>query len=62
VLFIYFESICGLKMNLAKSLLVSVGIVDNVGDLASILGWGTSSWPLKYLGLPLRACFKAKSI
>lgn len=49
-------------MNLAKSLLVSVGTMDNVGDLFGILGCGTPSWPLKYLGLPLRACFKAKSI
>ena len=34
----------------------------NVGELASVLGCGTASLPLKYLGLPLDACFKAKPI
>jgi hypothetical protein len=33
-----------------------------VDGLAGILGCGVSSLPLKYLGLPLGACFKAKSI
>jgi len=41
--------------------LVPVGHVDNVDDLAGILGCGVSSLPLKYLGLPLGAPFKAKS-
>jgi hypothetical protein len=39
-----------------------VGNVDNVDGLAGILGCGVSSLPLKYLGLPLEACYKAKSI
>jgi hypothetical protein len=47
---------------MAKSVLVPVGNMDNADELAGILGWGTSSLPLKYLGLPLGACFKAKSI
>lgn len=36
--------------------------VHNVDGLDSILGCGESSLPLKYLGLSLRASFKAKSI
>ncbi len=36
--------------------------VNNVDELASILSCGVSSLPLKYLGLSLRASFKAKSI
>jgi hypothetical protein len=47
---------------MAKSALVPVGDVVNVGELASVLGCGTASLPLKYLGLPLGACFKAKPI
>ena len=47
---------------MTTSTLVSVGDVDNVGELAGVLGCGTTSLPLKYLGLPLGACFKAKSI
>jgi hypothetical protein len=39
-----------------------VGNVDNVVELANILGCGTSSLPLKYLGMPLGASYKAKSI
>jgi hypothetical protein len=40
-----------------------VGNVDNVVELADILGYdGTSSLPLKYLGMPLGACYKTKSI
>jgi len=43
VLLVCFEAVSGLKVDLAKSLLVPVGIVDNVAELASILGCGTSA-------------------
>jgi hypothetical protein len=49
-------------MNLAKLELVHVGNVDNVAGLARILGCGVASLPLKYLGLPLGASYKAKHI
>jgi hypothetical protein len=62
MLFLCFEAVLGLKINLAKSVLVPVGCVDNVDGLASIVGCGVFSLPLKYLGLPLGASFKAKSI
>ena len=39
-----------------------MGNVVDVEGLADILGCGVSSLPLKYLGLPLGACYKAKSI
>jgi hypothetical protein len=55
VLLVCFEAVSSLKVNLAKSLLVPVGNVDNVDELASILGCGTSSLPLKTLGMPLGA-------
>jgi len=51
-----------LKVNLTKSVLVPVGHVDNMGELTGILGCGTASLHLKYLGLPLGASYKAKSI
>jgi hypothetical protein len=53
-LFLLFEAVSGLKMNLAKLELVLVGSVDNVAGLAWILGCGVGSLPLNYLGLPLR--------
>jgi hypothetical protein len=61
LLFLSFKAVSGLKINLAKSVLVPVGHVDNMDELAGILGCGVSSLPLKYLGLPLGAPFKAKS-
>jgi hypothetical protein len=62
VLLLSFEAVSGLKINLAKSVLVYVGDVDNMDELAGIMGCGVSSLPLKYLGLPLGTPFKAKSI
>jgi hypothetical protein len=61
LLLLSFEAVSGLKINLAKSVMVPVGYVDNMGDLACILGCGVSSLPIKYLGLLLGAPFKAKS-
>ncbi|XP_042952153.1 uncharacterized protein LOC122289242 [Carya illinoinensis] len=57
-----FEAVSGLKVNLSKSEMVPVGSVNNIQDLASILGCQISSLPLQYLGLPLGAAFKTKSI
>jgi hypothetical protein len=56
-----FETVSGLEINLNKSALVPVSLVDNMDELADILGCGVSSLPLKYLGLPLGAPFKNKS-
>jgi hypothetical protein len=58
----WFEAISGLKVNLAKSELVPMGDVPFIEDLAGILGCKTSCLPMNYLGLPLGAKFKAKSI
>jgi hypothetical protein len=60
--FLWFQAISGLKINLSKSELVPVGHVPNVTDLASILGCKVSDFPLTYLGLPLGAIFKRKTI
>ena len=47
---------------MAKSVLVPVSKVDNARELAAVLGCETASLLLKYLGFPLGASFKAKSI
>ena len=39
-----------------------MGEVPNLEALAQILGCQTASLPMKYLGLPLGASFKAKLI
>ncbi len=59
---IWFLAISGLKIDLTKSELVLVGHVPNVAELASILGSRVSALPLTYLGLPLGASFKRKTI
>jgi hypothetical protein len=51
-----------LKVNFSKSALVSVGPLDNVGQLAGLLGCRSGEVPLKYLGLPLGASFKLKAM
>ena len=56
------DNISGLKINLSKSDLVPVGHVPNITELASILGCRVSAFPLTYLGLPLGATFKRKTI
>jgi hypothetical protein len=59
-LLVCFEAVAGLKVNLSKSVLVPVGQVDNVDQLAGLLGCRSGVVPLKYLGLPLGASFKLK--
>jgi hypothetical protein len=61
-LFLCFKIASSLKINVAKLELVPVSNVGNVDGLTGILGWEVHSLPLKYLGLPLRASYKAKFI
>jgi hypothetical protein len=59
-LLVCFELVSGLNVNLAKSIAMPVGNVDNVGALAEALGYEISSLLLPYLGLPLGFWFKDK--
>lgn len=52
----------GLKINLSKSEVAPVGDVGDVESLASILGCGVASLPMKHLDLPLGASYKASTI
>jgi hypothetical protein len=61
-LLVCFEAVASLKVNLSKSALFPVGSMDNVGQLADLLGCGSGEVPLKYLGLPLGASFKLKAM
>jgi hypothetical protein len=54
-IFLLFEVASGLKVNLAKPVLIPVGSVQQVDYLASILRCEVASLPFEYLGLPLRA-------
>ena len=59
---IWFKAVSGLKVNLGKSELVAVGAAHNMDLLVAVLGCKQGSLPMKYLGLPLGAKFKDKSI
>ena len=61
-IFLCFETISELKVNLQKSELVAVGEVLYIEELASILCYNISPLPLRYLGLPLGDLFKSKAI
>ena len=62
MILIWFEAVLGLKINLGKSELVPVGVVHNFDFLLNVLGCKQGSLPMKYLGLPLGANFKDKTI
>ena len=57
-LLLCFKAVSGLKINLSKSEVITIGRVKNVRELVGILGYGMSSSPMKYLGLPLGATSK----
>ena len=52
----------GLKINLGKSKLVLVCLVHNFDLLLNVLSYKQGTLPMKYLGLPLGAKFKDKTI
>jgi hypothetical protein len=60
-LFLCFEVVLRLKINLSKLEIVLVDVGD-VEGLASILGCRVSSLLMKYLGLPLGASYKPSTI
>ena len=54
-IFMWFEALSWLKINLRKSAIYPVGRVENPNSLALELGCGVGSLPTTYLGLPLGA-------
>lgn len=59
---LWFEAVSGFKINLGKSELVHVGQVYSIELLVDVLGCKLGLLPMRYLGLPLGAKFKEKSI
>lgn len=54
--------VSGLRVNIAKSEILLIGVVDNVDRLASAFGCKISALPSSYLGLPIGAPFKNKAM
>lgn len=59
---ICFEAIMGLKINVDKTEIVPIEEVGNLDALTEILCCKVESLPMTYLGMPLAAHYKAKSI
>ena len=59
---LWFEAVSGFKINLGKSELVHVGQVYSIELSVDVLGCKLGLLPMRYLGLPLGAKFKEKSI
>lgn len=59
-LFLCFKAVSGLKINLSKSEIIPIR-VDDVENLASMIGCRVALLPVKYLGLPLGAPYKSTS-
>lgn len=57
-LLLCFEVVSGLRINLGKFEAITVGDVDNVEELTTILSCRVAQLPMAYLGLPLGARFK----
>ncbi|XP_019074375.1 uncharacterized protein LOC109122301 [Vitis vinifera] len=57
----WFEAASGLRINLAKSVLIPVGEVDELEELAAELGCRLGALPTVYLGLPFGAHHKTSS-
>lgn len=58
----WFEIVSGLKINMDKFELVPVGVVPNIVDMVDVLECKRGSLPMKYLGLPLGANVRDRSI
>ena len=57
--FIWFEALFGLKVNLDKNEVIPIGGVENMEELAVGLGRGIGKLSTSYIGLPLGASFKS---
>ncbi len=57
-----FEAITGLKVNLNKSEMVPVGVVDSMPSLANLICCRIGTLPMLYLGMPLGAPYKGLSV
>ncbi|XP_059446327.1 uncharacterized protein LOC132177866 [Corylus avellana] len=61
-LFLCFEAVSGIKINLSKSEIVPIGEVEDIDRLANIFGCRVAGLPMKYLGLPLGAPYRSTTI
>ena len=61
-LLMWFEAISGLRINLDKSDILSVGRVENLEALDLEVGCKVGRLPSSYLGIPLGANYKSVAV
>jgi len=59
---VLFEVMSGLKLNLSKSVFISIGEVPELNNLAHFFGCGVDYLPSSYLGLPLGTTYNYKVV
>ena len=59
---LWFEAASGLRINLDKSEIIPVGVVEEIEEMTVELGCRVGSLPSQYLGLPLGAPNKTPSV
>ena len=57
-----FTAVTGPKIDVSKSEMVLVGVVNNLHELVDVLGCKIGVLPMTYLGMPLGASYKSSSI
>ena len=62
LLLLSIQAVIGLKVNVHKSEMVPIGVVDDVHDLVEILGYRVGELLMSYLGMPLGASHNSPSI
>lgn len=60
--FCCFEVVFGLRLNLGKSSLITIGEVPNLEQLVADLDYRQGKLPSTYLGFPLGASYKQKEV
>jgi len=59
---IWFQAMLGLRVNLAKISILPLGHLDNIHLFAGVLRCNIDAFTITYLGLPLGAKFKEKTL
>lgn len=57
-----YEAITGLRVNLEKSTIISIGADNIVQDLTKVMHSKVEKLPFKYLGMPLGSSWKQTSV
>ena len=61
-MFLWFETIFGLKVDRDKNKVIPIGRIDSLENIVSMMGCRVGKLPTSYLGFPLGAPFKSSRV